>query len=157
MVRMDEQDNVGIEPREPQRLRDDLSALYGPKRDVPAEVDAGLLDAAQRHFVRTRRARLVLRAVGVGAAAASIMLVVWFARSGGQVANTPVPSVAAAREDIDGNGRIDIRDALLLAQRMKMDRSTRPDWDINGDGVIDRRDVDTIAMAAVRLDGGTYQ
>jgi hypothetical protein len=29
-----------------------------------------------------------------------------------------------------------------------------PDWDINGDGVVDQGDVDAVAMAAVRLKGG---
>jgi hypothetical protein len=57
--------------------------------------------------------------------------------------------------DVDGNGRVDILDAFLLAK--KADAHARPaaKWeDVNGDGVLDRRDVDAVAETAVRLPGG---
>jgi hypothetical protein len=103
------------------------------------------------------RARWLVRTAAVGAAAASIVLVVWFARSGAPPVETAGPEVAGVREDINGDGRIDVRDALLLAQRIEATPQPKRDWDINGDGAVDRRDVDTVAMAAVRLDGGSYQ
>jgi hypothetical protein len=51
-------------------------------------------------------------------------------------------------EDIDGNHRVDIVDALKLAHQINSGQGR----DLNGDGVVDRRDVDTIAVAVVRLD-----
>ena len=53
-------------------------------------------------------------------------------------------------KDIDGDGRIDIRDAFMLARQIERG-GRRPAWDFNGDGVVDRADVDLVAMAAVRL------
>jgi hypothetical protein len=56
--------------------------------------------------------------------------------------------------DIDRNGRVDILDAFKLAKHIESAGSTETKWDINGDGLIDRSDVDVVALAAVRLDKG---
>jgi hypothetical protein len=62
--------------------------------------------------------------------------------------------LVAASADVDLNGRVDILDAFKLAKHIKA--GIRPDtkWDINGDGAVNRSDVDAIARAAVRLDKG---
>jgi hypothetical protein len=51
-------------------------------------------------------------------------------------------------DDIDGNHRVDIVDALKLAHQINSGIGR----DLNGDGVADQRDVDAIAVAVVRLD-----
>jgi len=56
--------------------------------------------------------------------------------------------------DIAGNGRVDILDALALARSIKDNRVTDQPWDFNGDGAIDRQDVDAVAQTAVRLNKG---
>ena len=56
--------------------------------------------------------------------------------------------------DIDLNGRVDILDAFKLARHIKSGASLKPEYDFNADGIIDRKDVDSIAFAAVRLDKG---
>jgi hypothetical protein len=144
-----------------ERLREDLGALYAADLDVPADVDAAVVGMAQRRFVRQRRSRLVLRTITVGAAAASIVLAVFVSRGwDGREAASPTMAVSDAPgpgRDIDGNGRVDIRDAFLLARRLEADPPTESHWDANGDGRVDRRDVDALAMAAVTLDGGTIQ
>ena len=56
--------------------------------------------------------------------------------------------------DIDGNGRVDILDAFKLARDIESAEKTEMKWDINGDGFVNRSDVDFIAFAAVRLDKG---
>ena len=63
----------------------------------------------------------------------------------------------AVAEDVDGNGKVDIRDALRLARCLEGGRPSEPRWDLNGDGRVDRADVDAIAMAAVRLDKRVIQ
>jgi hypothetical protein len=55
---------------------------------------------------------------------------------------------------IDPNGRVDILDAFKLARHIETAGRTETEWDINGDGLIDRSDVDIVAHAAVRLDKG---
>ncbi|HSV99962.1 MAG TPA: dockerin type I domain-containing protein [Sedimentisphaerales bacterium] len=63
-------------------------------------------------------------------------------------------SAAERRLDLDGNGRVDILDAFRLAKGIESRGPTTAEWDVNGDGRIDRDDVDDVAFAAVRLDKG---
>jgi hypothetical protein len=97
-------------------------------------------------------------------------------------ATTRAASMPLDPKDIDHNGRVDILDAFLLARQIKAggqlggDRlvlpgvapkagspktdlsrfsgPVSPAWDFNGDGVIDQKDVDAVAMSAVKLKGG---
>ena len=69
-------------------------------------------------------------------------------------AQSPQLSQAAKETDIDGNGRVDILDAFTLARHIEARQPAEAMWDFNGDGLIDRRDVDTVALAAVRLNKG---
>jgi hypothetical protein len=70
--------------------------------------------------------------------------------------------VAEARAiDIDRNGRVDILDAFKLARQIESAGRTEANlslreqgWDMNGDGLVNRNDVDLVASAAVRLDKG---
>lgn len=65
------------------------------------------------------------------------------------------PTVAAAGpNDIDRNGRIDILDAFTLARQLEQKPQPSGDWDVNNDGVVNDEDVETVAMAAVSLEGG---
>jgi len=159
MVERDEHDDGELAGPQLQRLRDDLTALYAPDIEVPRQVDDAVLGQATRHFARHRRRRFLLRAVAggvaAGAVAASILWAVWFGRPG--ELDRAGPAMAAVHEDIDQNGQVDIRDAFLLARHLATGESSRQQWDVNGDGTVDRADVDTIALAAVKLDGGTYQ
>jgi len=63
-------------------------------------------------------------------------------------------AVARPVEDIDRNGTVDILDAFTLARHIEAGRPADRMWDFNGDGLVDRRDVDTVALAAVRLSKG---
>ena len=56
-----------------------------------------------------------------------------------------------AREDLDGNGRVDIADAYLLARVLDGAAPGRGEWDINADGVVGMADVEAIARRAVNL------
>ena len=64
---------------------------------------------------------------------------------------------AADRHDLDGNGRVNILDAFVLARHVESAAVPRGQWDLNGDGLVDRNDVDLVAMAAVALNGRSYQ
>ena len=71
-----------------------------------------------------------------------------------------VPAIAArvtAKEDIDQDGRVDILDAFALARHIESPRETVGEWDMNGDGTVDRADVDVIARAAVSLERSSVQ
>ena len=53
------------------------------------------------------------------------------------------------RADVDQNGRVDILDAFALARRIQ--QGAAGGFDLNGDGVVDKLDVDFVAAQAVRL------
>lgn len=144
----------------PRRLADDLRGEYGRHIDVPAQVDETVLRMAQLRFARRRRPIMVLRWAGVSAVAAVLLLAVgslvhhWMAL---RSPATSAPFVMAAREDVDGNGRVDILDAFVLARHIEASRKPRDDWDVTGDGIVNQADVDRIAMAAVSLERGRLQ
>jgi hypothetical protein len=56
-----------------------------------------------------------------------------------------------AREDLNRDGLIDIRDAFQLARELESGRAQAPALDFNGDGAVDRADADAIAAEAVSL------
>ena len=134
----------------PQKLADDLAALFGQPAAVPEPVDRAIVALARRRLARGGAPARVMRWAAVAAAAAVLAvalvpvarLVLW-----------PEPA-ATVREDIDRNGRVDILDAFTLARHLVYRRPVKPEWDLNEDGVVDDADVDDAAMAAVRLDRG---
>jgi len=133
----------------PQRLIDDIRALYGTRIPVRIEVDEAILARVQRRFARRRRMARALRWGVAGVAAAALVLVAVTLWPG-------VRSLRAAREDIDGNGRVNILDALALARHIEQPEAAKAQWDLTGDGVVDRADVDTVALAAVSLERGAF-
>jgi hypothetical protein len=153
-----------------QKLSGDLKALFEPHGSVPPEVDRAVMDKVNRHFVGRRRRRL-LRWIGPAAAAAAVIVfvVVFDMGKEGEVSDAVAPALYRAREyrltvtqpasaagevDIDASGRVDILDAFKLARHIKSGDRPEMKWDINGDGLVNRKDVDVLAFAAVRLDKG---
>jgi hypothetical protein len=136
-------------------FRGDLGRVFGPPGEVPAAVDRAVAEAARRHFARRRRRLWWVRwAAPAAAAAAVIALCVWLP---GHRAPAPHAARVAAeiqQADIDRNGRVDILDAFRLARHIESAGPMNEMWDINGDGLIDRADVERVAQAAVRLNKG---
>jgi len=148
------------ELRAPKRLKDDLGAFFEGAPAVPPQVDHAIRHRAHRRLARRRPRLLAVRLAVGAAAAAAVLLVVVLATphfSGARRAATDASAQAPAiREDLDGNGRVDILDAFRLARRIE-EEGVAPEWDFNADGTVDAADVDVIAMAAVRLNGGGIQ
>ena len=61
------------------------------------------------------------------------------------------------REDLTGDGKVDVLDAFFLARQIKNGGPLDLKWDVNGDGVVDQRDVDWIASKAVSLERRAVQ
>ena len=170
-------DDEGIPPR----LAEDLADLY-PTPPVPTAIDAKVLAltqssagsfAARRSQAERRQTSRLLRWVGAGAAAAAVAAAVVLAiklpfkqpvapapgvQAQSREAVTPPPVVADARPgDVNRSGTVDILDAFELAKKIESAQDRGPRWeDVNGDGVLDKTDVDRIAHMAVRVagDGG---
>ena len=143
------------------KLAEDLDALFKPQLSVPPEVDRAILDRAGRHFAGrkfTSVARRRFRWVGLWKGAAAVAVVI-FAFSL-NLTNKPEPTVHYANlakagvVDFDRNGRVDILDAFKLARQIELASNTGTDLDINGDGLVNRDDVDVVALAAVSLEKG---
>ena len=156
---MDEQRNSPLSP-EPDGLADlarDLARLADRRIEVPRSVDDAVITAARSALSRRRRrGHPALTWAAWTAAAAGLGLAVWLS---GVLTPTPVVQemasapMTAARGDLDRSGRVDILDAFVLARQLDSGRPPAG-GDFNGDGIIDRADVDAIAMAAVRLPEG---
>ena len=131
-----------------------LGRAYGYKVEVPVGMDRAVLGAMREKFGRRRRMRLMARwgmAIS-GAVAASVMVAVWMGSGGNPRAGGP--SLVAINGDIDGSGRVDMVDALLLARRVQRGEKLEGAWDVNGDGKVDQADVEVIARGAVELKQG---
>jgi len=135
---------------------EDLGAIFGPQGPVPAHIDRAVAEAAHRHFDRPQR-RLWWVRWAVAAATAAAAVIVWTVyvpAHRGPVSRVARVAAEMKRADIDRNGRVDIIDAFQLARHIESASPTKQRWDINGDGLVNRNDVDQVARAAVRLNKG---
>jgi hypothetical protein len=62
--------------------------------------------------------------------------------------------LANASEDLNHDGKVDILDAFMLARKLQGGRISDPHLDMNGDGVVDHRDIEAIVAHAVSLANG---
>jgi hypothetical protein len=135
-------------------LSAEISAAAGPRIEVPPDIDARILWNASK---RARIARKTTRSQRLGfsssrwAIAATLILALGAVGIWRRVGVAPVQTARLSTSDIDGNGKIDIRDAFMLAKAI----DGRTDADlaraIDGDAAFDREDVDRIARQAVAL------
>ena len=139
----------------PVPLKADLAELFRADVKPSPAADQALLSRAAAYFAgvrrRQRRMRLVEYAIGAAVAAALFLALVPVLRTDGNWGAGYVRM--EARGDVNHDGVIDIRDAMLLARRIDA-KQTRDVNDYNKDKIVDQRDVEAIAMIAVRLDGG---
>ncbi len=132
-------------------LQSDLRSLYDADLPIPPAVSDRILNRARASLARPTATRRVLRWTAAAAVAAMVIVLVRV--------NRPVreagPQVVSIAGDVDGNGRVDILDALVLSRRIESNQSIdSASVDLNHDGLIDRHDVDSVAQLAVRLDRG---
>src|ERR1043166_1216792 len=141
-------------PEAPPKL---ISALKrSPKATIfiPSTVDGAILHAARRHLSRQTERRFKWPSLvrwGIALAAIVLLLAIapQFLRKTG-----PVPRAGLVPGDLNHDGQVDILDAFALARELKTGVHPNPQLDINGDGVVDERDVATLATRAVSLGKG---
>lgn len=152
-----EESQLGV----PDELGEDMKALFERQFSVPPEVDRAIMDKAARHFAGREfagsgRRRIRWMSLWKVAAAAAVVFLAFSLN----LTDKPAPTVhraviaKAGAADFDRNGRVDILDAFKLARQIELASDAGLNLDINGDGLIDRGDVDAIALAAVSLDKG---
>jgi len=151
---MPDESKLGV----PERLAEYMKALLEPGLSVPPEIDRAVLDRANRHFTGrefTKAGRRSFRWVALWKVAAAAAVVIFalslnLTHESGRTIDHPVMTNSAA-VDFDRNGTVDILDAFKLARRMELAGTTEANLDINGDGMVNRDDVDMVAFAAVSL------
>jgi hypothetical protein len=120
---------------------------------IPPTADEAILRAARQHLGGPVPARTAwFRFMPWAAAAASIVLLAAIPLFYMRPAHGPVRDSAFAHGDLNHDGHVDILDALALARQLKQGRDKDLQLDVNGDGVVDGRDVSAIAARAVRLE-----
>jgi hypothetical protein len=133
-------------------FKKDLSNLFKSRDMIPPEVDKAILDRASVKLIRWQRRRRIIRRIGTIAAAAAVLIIAFSL----DVARKPQPRTPASLAvtqsyDFDHSGRVDILDAFKLARQIQSANLPERQWDLNGDGLVNRSDVDIVAMAAVSL------
>lgn len=141
-------------PTAPRRLVEGLRAVHGTRVFVPPALDQAILAQARKHLAAVSppvEERRILRLPRWLAAAAVVAAGLGLALL---VLRNERPSLPVAREDIDRNGHVDILDAFALARKLQGGGAADGALDVNGDGVLDQRDVDWIAAQSVKLPRG---
>lgn len=147
----DEDLDLRISPK----LSEDLNTLFKPQFSVPPELDRAIMDQANRRLVQRHWRHRIFHHISIWRIAAAAAVII-FAFSL-NLTQKPGPStsrsvlVGAQAVDIDRNGRVDILDAFKLARHIESANRTDKKWDINEDGVVNGKDVDLVASAAVSL------
>lgn len=133
------------DPHIPDRLARDLGRLESP----PAwPADDPVLAAARRLKSRARRPlRLAGWAAGLAAAAGlAISTIVWF----NQARHVPAPATTEALAPGPASPAT-MLDAYRLTLILDRRETPAPAWDADGNGAVNRADVDTLAARAVSL------
>lgn len=164
-------------PVAPAALVSDLSDLFNHSVDT-SSLDRTILASAKAHFADNHALALASespagtvttpapirawwarwRIAEVAGLAAAIGLIVWISSAGpfGDAPPSDLPggTPIAVVGDVDRNGKVDILDAYLLQRSINAGNALQSDWDMTGDGQVNRDDVSAVAMLAVKLDGG---
>ncbi len=136
--------NRQSEPEFPESLRRALQAADDPGFSVPPAIGDAVRQAASKRLAAVRSQRRLRRWIPAWAAAAAAVLLLVIA-----------PPLQTSREAARTRAKVTILEAFSLARQLKANNSPGREWDYNADGVVDRRDVDALARAAVRLEDGT--
>ncbi len=140
----------------PPELVSALKRSLKPAIFIPPVVDEAILHSARRQLARRKelgfRWPLILRwAAAMAALVVLLAILPQFLRKSG-----PTTASRYSRGDVNHDGQVDILDAFALARELKAGAHPSRQLDINGDGVVDERDVATLAARAVSLEKGGH-
>ncbi len=119
---------------------------------IPPTVDEAILHAARRQLSQ-QPARGIKWSFALRWGIATAALVLLLAGLPLALRRTDTTS-SFARGDLNHDGQVDILDAFALARELKTGIRPSLQMDVNGDGVVDERDVATLAARAVSLGKG---
>jgi hypothetical protein len=134
-----------------ERMAVEIRSCAPPPVEIPPGVDRSVLSRARKALMERRRPRVFFFRPWARAAAALLVaaaLGIWISTW------DRVPFFSGRDPgDIDRSGGVDIVDAYILARRIRGGEPLDAAWDVNGDGRVDREDVDEIARQSVSISG----
>lgn len=133
---------------------EDLKKLIKPPKPVPEAVDKFIITLAEKKFAGKRTYKLLRWIAPAASVAAAVILVVISIAPSKTTKQVSLATQSFAKEDIDHNGRVNILDAMKLDKEITNVKAANIGWDVNKDGLVDKKDVDLVAYAAVRLNKG---
>jgi hypothetical protein len=139
------------ESRDTERLEQEMKALFQPPGGVPHGEGARVLMLAEQQRLRKLRRRVLVRMAGLAAAGILCGIGLSFLLGRLKTHEQPVAPARGVTMDINGDGRVDILDALALAQYVKAGAPYKAEWDLNGNGILDRGDAVVLASAVVKI------
>ena len=127
--------------------------LFGSTPAVSHSMDQQILAAARAQSARRHRMRWMIRyAIGsVAAAAAAILIAINTPHRSARMKMNSDATPLASSEDINRDGKLDILDAFFMARKVAGNEPMTSQWDFNHDGIVDNKDVDVVALAAVKI------
>lgn len=141
----------------PPRLVSALKRLPQEPIFIPPTADEAILRAARSHLNPPQQPRPGwFQFLPWVAAAAAILLLLAIPQFFMQPAPGPARDSKFAQGDLNHDGHVDILDAFALARQLKQGGTKNLQLDANGDGVVDDRDVATLAARAVKLERGGH-
>jgi hypothetical protein len=142
------------EPQAPRNFVEALKALDRERIFVPPNVDEAVLSRARRHLSQAKRRSTIRPLAPWVALAASIAMGAWLILTLPRFKSDSGPGELAGRKESVPRIQVDIFDAFSLARLLERGQKVDLRFDFNGDGVVDRRDVEAMARQAVRLEKG---
>ena len=133
-------------------LKHDLKRLYKAPEKVPPAMDKAILDMARSQL--RPKPLLLFRILSAAAAVLILSIGLLTVRSLFKSDHSIMSALTSGplrAEDLDCNDSVNILDALYLARKLPVPAKSNPDWDFNGDGSINQKDIDHIAYLAVHL------
>ena len=144
----------------PGPLKSELGWRYRTDIQSGPEIDQAILNRARAQLARRARLRPMLRMPWLATAAAILLVALMIPALYRYAHPRPqlVVEVQRLAGDVNDDGVVDIRDALALARKIEAKNAAFTQWDdVNGDKIVDRRDVDAAANLAVRINPGAVQ
>jgi len=130
----------------PETLRRALVDLYTLSSRIPTQIDHAILGRARSEYRGRRRMWVGTRWAAIALATAAMVTIAIRLLTPVVEGNKPQ---LAHLGDVNHDKKVTILDAYIVARHIARHEPLDKAWDVNGDGVVDQKDVELLASMAV--------